>query len=68
MNVAKLLERNGHAYGERVALSVGAGRYATYRDLAARSFALAHGLRTRFQLSPGDRVAVVMTTGPSSGR
>jgi long-chain acyl-CoA synthetase len=64
MNVARLLERNGHAYGERVALSVGAGRYATYRELARSSFALAHGLRARFHLSPGDRVAVVMTNRP----
>ena len=64
MNLAKLLERNGKAYADRVALSVGAAPHATYRDLARRAFAIAHGLKTRYGLSTGQRVAVVMTNRP----
>ncbi len=64
MNLAAVLERNGKAYAERVALSVGAGPYATYAELARRSFAIAHGLRTRYGLSTQDRVAVVTSNRP----
>ncbi len=64
MNAAAFLHRSAMLWPERPALALGASTVATYREMARQATALAHGLRKRFELAPGDRVAIVMTNCP----
>lgn len=60
MNVAQLLIRAGQIEPERAAVLSGGRTILTYRDLTQRALGLAAGLGAKFDLLPGDRVAVVM--------
>ncbi len=62
MNLAGWVERWGRAAPERSAIALGGTTYATYRQFAAHSRALAGGLKAL--CGPGDRVAIAMTNRP----
>jgi long-chain acyl-CoA synthetase len=64
MNVVSWLERAARASPDAVAIYHGRSRWATYADLARRASAIAHALRGRMGLSPGDRVAIAMPNSP----
>jgi hypothetical protein len=64
MNLAAWVERNGRLHADRPALAVGDDVHADWTTFAARVAALAGGLRDRFALNPGDRVAIVMRNRP----
>jgi long-chain acyl-CoA synthetase len=64
VNLATWVERNGRRWPERPALAVGDDVHADWRTFAARAAAIAGGLRGRFGLQPGDRVAIVMRNRP----
>jgi long-chain acyl-CoA synthetase len=64
LNVAAFLHRAALLWPERPALALGAKTVATYRELARQATALAHNLRRRIGLAPGDRAAIVMTNCP----
>ncbi|UCH73806.1 MAG: AMP-binding protein [Rhodospirillales bacterium] len=64
MNLANLLDRAGRGFASRPALASGTRTLCDYRALARRAGALAGGLRDRFGLGPGDRVALVMRNSP----
>jgi long-chain acyl-CoA synthetase len=61
MNIASLLVRAAHVMPERTAVFAGTTPEATYGELATRASALGQGLRRKFELVPGDRVALIMT-------
>src|ERR1700684_2726650 len=62
MNLAAWGEKWGRAAPDHPAIALGGTTYATYRQWAARSRALAGNLRTLCQ--PEDRVAIAMTNRP----
>jgi long-chain acyl-CoA synthetase len=62
MNLAAWVDKWGRATPDAPAIAHGRGTYATYRQWAARSRALAGNLRTLCQ--PEDRVAIAMTNRP----
>jgi len=62
MNLAGWIEKWGRASGDRPAIALGGATYATYRQWAARSRALAGNLSAMCQ--PGDRIAIAMTNRP----
>jgi acyl-CoA synthetase (AMP-forming)/AMP-acid ligase II len=62
MNLAGWVEKWGRAAPDRPAIAFGAITYATYRQWAARSRALAGNLRALCR--PEDRVAIAMTNRP----
>jgi acyl-CoA synthetase (AMP-forming)/AMP-acid ligase II len=64
MNLAVWVERNGRRWPDRPALAVGDDVHADWATFAARVAAIAGGLRTRFAVNPGDRVAIVMRNRP----
>jgi len=64
MNLARLLARAAGTFPDAPAVSLGPIRHATYARLARRSAELAHTLRTRLALAPGDRVALLMRNCP----
>jgi long-chain acyl-CoA synthetase len=64
VNLVQLLVRSARAYPDRAALALGDTVTATYAQLAVRVEALAGGLRTRFGLGIGERVALVMHNCP----
>ena len=64
MNLVNLLLRSARWLPERPALAVGKRTVLTYRELAGRVEKLATGIKTRFKLSPGDRVALAMKNCP----
>lgn len=64
MNLAQFLIKSAHTFGDRPAVSLGDRVLSDYRQLARRAAALAGGLRARFALVPGDRVALVMKNAP----
>jgi acyl-CoA synthetase (AMP-forming)/AMP-acid ligase II len=64
MNLAVWVERNGRLHADRPALAVGDDVHADWTTFAARVAALAGGLRDRFAVNPGDRVAIVMRNRP----
>jgi acyl-CoA synthetase (AMP-forming)/AMP-acid ligase II len=64
VNLATWVERNGRRWPDRPALAVGDAVHADWATFAARSAAVAGGLRDRFALRPGDRVAIVMRNRP----
>jgi long-chain acyl-CoA synthetase len=59
MNLALWLERAAKSYPERAAVAVGERVVLSYGQLADRVSRLAGGLRGRFGLNTGDRVAIV---------
>jgi long-chain acyl-CoA synthetase len=64
MNLALLLDRAGRCFVGRPALALGERIVCDYRSLAGRVAVLAANLRGRLELSPGDRVALVMKNCP----
>jgi len=62
MNLAHWVDKWGRAAPEQPAIALGATPYATYREFAARTRALAGNLRALCQ--PDDRVAIAMTNRP----
>ncbi len=64
MNLAVWVERNGRRWSERPAVADSDRVHADWRTLAARTAAVAAGLRGGFALAPGDRVAIVMHNRP----
>ncbi len=64
MNLARLLARAAGVLPEAPAVAHGPIRYATYAQLARRCAELAHALRTRLALAPGDRIALLMRNCP----
>lgn len=64
MNLATWVQRNGRRYREQAALAAGTRVHATWGQFAARTAAAAAGLRDDLGLSPGDRVALVMSNCP----
>jgi long-chain acyl-CoA synthetase len=64
MNLAGLLDRAGRVAGKRAALWLADRAVATHAGMAAQAAALAGGLQGRMGLSPGDRVALLMSNGP----
>jgi long-chain acyl-CoA synthetase len=60
MNLAESLVRAARAHGERPAIALGAEDRLDFAGFARRTGALGEGLRRRFGLAPGDRVALVM--------
>ncbi len=64
MNVAVWLERQGRLRPDSPALASGVDVHADWATFAARSAAGAAGIRQRFGLSEGDRVAIVMHNQP----
>ncbi len=64
MNLASWVERHAHRRPDAPAIVEGGRVHATWREWAARSAAVAGGLRDGLGLSPGDRVAIVMRNRP----
>lgn len=64
LNLAGWVERNARRLPDEPALADGERVHATWGAFAARTAAVAGGLRDIFRLSPGDRVAIVMRNRP----
>ena len=64
MNVARLLDRAGRSAGERPALAKGEQILCDYATLARRAAIFGGALTERFDLRPGDRVALILKNGP----
>ena len=64
MNLAQLLAAAARRLPQAPAIALGMRTVATYGALAARVACLAAGMRSRFGLAPGDRVALVMENCP----
>ncbi len=64
MNLAVWVERHGVQRPGEPALADGERVHADWATFAARTAAVAAGLRDDFGLSPGDRVAIVMRNRP----
>jgi long-chain acyl-CoA synthetase len=60
MNLVESLVRTARAHGDRPALTLGAEDRLDFAGFGRRAGALGQGLRRRFRLAPGDRVALVM--------
>ena len=64
MNLVHLLLRSARWLPDRAALAVGKQTVLTYRDLAFRIEKLSAGIKSKFNLSQGDRVALAMKNCP----
>lgn len=64
MNIATWVQRHAGRLRDAPAIADGARVHATWAAFAGRTAAAAGGLRERFGLSPGDRVAIVMRNRP----
>jgi long-chain acyl-CoA synthetase len=64
MNLVHLLLRSARWLPERPALAVGKRPVRTYRELASRVAKMSSGLKNRFNLQHGDRVALAMKNCP----
>lgn len=64
MNLATWVERNGRRLAQQPALAEGERVAATWQGFAARTAAIAGGLRRSLDLAPGDRVAIIMRNRP----
>ena len=64
MNPAIWVERHAHRRPDEPAIADGESVHSTWRQFAARTAAVAGGLRERFGLVPGDRVAILMRNRP----
>jgi len=60
MNLAESLLRAARAHGDRPGLALGKDTRLDYAGFARRAGSLGEGLRRRFGLAPGDRVALAM--------
>jgi long-chain acyl-CoA synthetase len=65
MNLAQLLRSAALRLPQAPAIALGSRTVSSYGALAARVAGLAAGMRGRFGLAPGDRVALVMKNGPA---
>lgn len=64
MNLAAWVERHGRRRPEEPAIAEGERIHADWATFAARTAAVAAGLRDEFDLAPGDRVAILMNNRP----
>src|SRR5215218_8774079 len=64
MNIANWLERAGLSHGSLPAVAHGTRVARSFAELAGRSARLAGALRARFDLAPGDRVAIFAKNSP----
>jgi len=64
MNLVQLLLRNARSLPDRPALAVGSQVVLTYKDLALRVSRLSAGMKKKFRLQAGDRVALAMKNCP----
>ncbi len=64
MNLVTWLQRAARSSPGAVAIYRGRDPWATYQVLAGRVARLAHGLRSRAGLAPGERVAIAMKNAP----
>lgn len=64
MNMAQWLVRAARAVPASPAIGVGTSVHQTYAELGERAARLAAGLRDRFGLEPGDRVAIIAKNCP----
>ncbi len=64
MNIAQLLLRSARVHPDRPALAVGSREFQSYKALATTVARLAAGLTRKFNLRPGDRVALAMKNCP----
>jgi long-chain acyl-CoA synthetase len=64
MNPAVWVARHGRRRPGAPALAAGASVHASWAEFAARTAAVAGGLRGEYGLAPGDRVAIVMRNRP----
>jgi long-chain acyl-CoA synthetase len=64
MNIACWLERAGRSHGALPAVAFAQDIVLDYRRLARRSAGLASGLKDRFHLAPGERIAIVAKNCP----
>ena len=64
MNPAVWVERNARSIPQSPALALGENVHSTWAQFASRVAQIAGGLRTRFGLIDGDRVAIVMANSP----
>src|SRR5262245_48612615 len=64
MNLAVWVARHGRLRPDDPALAEGERVHASWAAFAARTAAAAAGLRDGFDLSPGDRVAILMRNRP----
>ena len=64
MNIVQLLLKNARVHPDRPALAVGSREFQSYRTLAGRVTKLAAGLTGKFNLRPGDRVALALKNCP----
>jgi long-chain acyl-CoA synthetase len=64
MNLAEWVARHGRSRPDAPALADGEQVHATWAEFAARVAAAAGGVRSEFDLSPGDRVAILMRNRP----
>jgi acyl-CoA synthetase (AMP-forming)/AMP-acid ligase II len=64
MNLATWVDRNGRRLGDRPALAVGERVRATWAEFAARVGSISAGLREHLGMTPGDRLAIVMSNRP----
>ena len=64
MNLAQHLARAARVHPDRPALALGRQVVATWGQMAGRVARLAGALRGRFNLAPGERVALVMRNTP----
>src|SRR3954447_17375040 len=64
MNLAVWVARHGRLRPDDPALAEGERVHASWATFAARTAAAAAGLRDDFELSPGDRVAILMRNRP----
>lgn len=64
MNIAHFLLQSARRFPDRPALAIGGKEVANYFDLASRVSSLSSGLISKFNLNPGDRVALAMKNCP----
>ena len=64
MNLVHLLLRSARWLPERPALALGKHPVRTYREMASRVARISSALKTKFNLHPGDRVALAMKNCP----
>ena len=64
MNVAVWVQRHGRRRPDDPAIADGERVHASWATFASRTAGAAAGLRSEFDLSPGDRVAIVMRNRP----
>jgi len=64
MNIAQLLLQSARRLPDQPAIAVGNSAVASYSELAKRVASLASGLLEKFNLKPGDRVALGMKNCP----